>query len=223
VLKTLFAFDTSLSMATADPSGSRTQALLAELDREAASPQDPLVSVLFFSGATPAWRTRGGGPGFVPAASLSPTDRQALASSIESIGYPDPSSNPGGVDFVGPLSAIDSAIAQDLAAGSASGAPSATQYRVIWVSGGAPAFPEDPRLFALCSSLHARSTGQATVVLDTVFLFEPETSLPPCADGGGCPTAMVQADAARLQQMAQLGGGQFQDDEGQRPVDFTPF
>ncbi len=203
--KIVFAFDEEPSWTVADPGGLRGQALVTYLDSVRSSDTGTTsVGVFVFSGFTAVWLTHGGTPGFDDPSSWDQIDQSRLEGEV--LGYGADSNS---VDFVSPLNGIYSAIASDEGAATTN---SNTFYRVIFVTDTMPS-NDSSAVLTHCQALRALSNARATVVLDTVFLYEPAVASP-------SSSASAENSAAFLRQMAQAGGGHFDDVEGQTPLSF---
>ena len=226
--------DTSLSIVVSDPTGSRAKAMVNLINSFPPNDPDIYVGVLLFAGFTPVWLTNGGLPGFSQVSSMSPADVNNLSDQLLAYSFPNGDPNRGATDFVKPLDAIYTTISQDISdientqVTNDGGLviPVKPQYSVIFLTDGAPTFPEDSEIFARCQAIAALTDQTATVKLNTVHIFEPTIPVNATCeeyDGGDCQIELIQGYVARLQEMAKLGDGQFRDFENNEPVNFLSF
>jgi hypothetical protein len=232
-IKILFAMDATQSMNRTDPTGSRAVATVQLLQ---SLPQDPNVyfAVMLFAGFDTRFLTKSGLAQFEQLTSYSQTDFDALINKVLVFTQGTNSPNAGPTDFIKPLADIYALINSDLSLsrtgptqdGGLTVAPA--RYVVIFLTDGAPSINEDAKLPSAVMRIHALSELAESVTLNTVHVFDPTQPLPTTCtydpDGGlQCPALDVQQDAARLQLMAQWGGGEFRDFQNHEPVNFLSF
>lgn len=230
-IKLLFAMDTSESMSTTDPDGTRAKALLDLIDTLPDTPEIE-IAILLFAGDV-VWITNGGVSGFQPLQSISPTDRTQMAATILSYAYAGQvgGANRDTTDFIKPLSEIFATISADITKGhlkaSSSGDPEMSRYNVIFLSDGHPreGDAQDDEIFQRCASIRALKTDTGDVVFNTVHVFNPVQPIPTycAADAGACQAEIIERDAWRLKRMADLGGGEFRDFRDGEPINFLSF
>jgi hypothetical protein len=251
----LFVLQTSSGMARFDPNGTGAKTIDTILK---SLPQDPNISIGAFTFAgdvtwitNPAWVTNptctGGAPGFVPLTQMGPC-LIAVEDIIENYeaGAADAGVFRDATDFIKPLTAILTAISEDLSQRESqvqnSVVPIRPVYQVVFVSAGQPAVDEDAQIAPLCQAIAALATGNsAEVHLNTVYVQEalvdsvcPPDAGPQLPIGGGplqtgncyaddCGVIDIQCDSTRLESMAELGNGQFRNLRSGQPIDYLNF
>jgi hypothetical protein len=237
-IKLLVAMDTSESMTTTDPDGTRATALVELLE---SLPDDPeiFVGVMLFAGdvvwlTSPAGCGAGGQSGFAQLAALRaggcvPT----LEAKILTYAYAGAvgGANRDTTDFVKPLDEIFATISADLShthqASQGTGDPQLSRYSVIFLSDGHPREGDNQNndIFIRCKSIRGLRSDALDVTLNTVFVFNPTLPVPTyCSvDAGGCQELIVEHDMWRLAQMADLGGGEFRSFRDGEPINFLSF
>ncbi|MBI5543477.1 MAG: VWA domain-containing protein [Deltaproteobacteria bacterium] len=228
-IKLLFAMDTSQSMSATDPDGTRAKALVDLLDALPDSPEI-YVGVMLFAGDV-TWVTSGGVSGFQSVQSLTPQARNQLAATILSYAYAggNGGANRDTTDFVKPLSEIFATISADVSkshqAAVSSGDPELSRYQVIFLSDGHPreGNERDEEIYERCRSLRALRSDAGDVVLNTVHVFNPTQPVPTYCDSDPatpCQQEIIEADARRLRNMADLGGGEFRSFRDGEPINY---
>ncbi len=228
--KILLALDASQSMRVTDPDGRRATAIIELFN---SLPQDPEihVSVMLFAGSTTAFLTRDNIAGFDPLVALTQTDRSRLVGQLLNFTNPEQGPNRDSTDFVKPLSDIYALINHDIAQtrlATDGGTESRARYDVIFLSDGHPTNDQDEELLRGDAVRRIRQLKDLAddVRVHTVFVFNPTQPLGTNCDlspGGSCPLLIVNQDAERMQQMAELGGGEFRDFRNNEPINFLGF
>jgi hypothetical protein len=220
-IKIMFAIDSSQSMGTTDPLGTRAQAVLDLID---ALPQDPSVyiGVLLFAGQE-AWLTQWNGvEGFIAVTDLSAQQKTILTTQLTTFTTPNNTNlNRDVTDFVKPLDVAITTIGRDIDKYEAAGLNSIAsriQYSIVFLSDGQPRFDQDDQIFARVDALRGLRIRTGDVKLNTVHVFNPVN--PPVDPQSN---ALIDSEADRLRQMAQQGGGEFRDFRNGEPINFLGF
>jgi hypothetical protein len=229
-VKILVAMDTSQSMQVTDPNSTRGKALTDLIDSFPKDDPEVYIGVLLFAGFTPVWLTNGGLAGFQQVQGMTPTDTTVLESKIQSYGFANNNPNRGATDFVKPLDEIYATISRDISdvqrQQTQSGVPIRAQYAVIFLTDGAPSFPEDDEIAARVKAIRLLHEQTGDVKLNTVHVFDPVTPpspiCSPSADAG-CAAQIIRSDIDRLKAMADQGGGEFRDFQNHEPINFLSF
>jgi hypothetical protein len=233
-IKLVVAMDASQSMRVSDPDGTRATALVNLIDN---LPRDPEVSiaVVLFAGSTTAFLTQTPGDppqdGFVQVSALDDAARRRLTEQLLTFRNPDNSPNRDSTDFVKPLSDIYSLINTDIARSrlNPGGAQALAQarYSVIFLSDGKPTNDQDDELIQGDAVVRIRQLRDLVedVRVNTVHVFNPSQPVGGCdiTGDGGCPLLIINQNAERLEQMANLGGGNFRDFRNNEPINFLDF
>ncbi|MBN1203924.1 MAG: VWA domain-containing protein [Myxococcaceae bacterium] len=232
-IKLVVAMDASQSMVVSDPDGTRATALIELIEN---LPNDPEVhiAVVLFAGSTTAFLTRDalGQDGFAQVSSMTDTQKQNLTRALLNFRNPDNSPNRDSTDFVKPLADIYSLINSDIAksrlAQGGAQALAQARYSVIFLSDGKPSNDQDDELLQGDAVVRIRQLKDLVedVRVNTVHVFnptQPVSSVCNLEDGGGCPLLIINQNADRLEQMAQLGGGNFRDFRNNEPINFLDF
>ncbi len=236
-LKLLFAMDTSLSMALNDPLGTRATALVNLLKSMPSNDPSIYVGVMLFAGDV-AWLTHGGTRGFDRLTDMNDQVFDQLVGNIQRYAS---AGGAGGANrdtttFVSPLNEINATISEDITLTMAQNAGTGTaadqtRYEIIFLSDGHPYSDEDAQIPDRCIAIRGHSLETGGVRLNTVHVFNPEQPIPTSClqDDAGqlhldtCQAYLVQQDAWRLQNMADLGGGEFRDFRNGEPINFLSF
>jgi hypothetical protein len=240
-IKIVVALDASQSMNVSDPYGTRATALVQLID---SLPQDDEVylAVMVFAGSTTAYLTQSGTPptvedGFVQVSTLDANRRLNLVQRLLTFQNPDTSPNRDATDFVKPLADIYALINRDISQSRLrpGGAEALAQarYSVIFLSDGRPTVNQDVELLQGDAVVRIQQLEDLVedVSVNTVHVFQP---LQPVSlvcdllsDGGtgdsGCPMRFINENAQRLEDMAELGGGNFRDFRNDEPINFLDF
>lgn len=246
-IKIVVAMDASQSMNITDPNGTRATATISLLET---LPQEPEISfaVLLFAGSTSAWLTKSGQPAFDRITDLTANDRLQLEQRILNFTVPGDETNRDSTDFVKPLSDLYALINQDIANTrlAAGNDETRARYSVIFLSDGHPTNNQDDELLCGDAVRRIRQLKDLAdnVQVNTVHVFTPTQPIASSAcsfDGGvtipvggntcgiptlppgSCPLLVVNNDADRLNQMADLGGGNFRDFRNNEAVNFLNF
>jgi hypothetical protein len=233
-IKIVVAMDASQSMRVSDPDGTRATALVELIDN---LPRDPevYIAVVLFAGSTTAFLTQAPGnppqDGFVQVASMDEAARRALTERLLTFRNPDNSPNRDSTDFVKPLSDIYSLINTDIARSRLEpGGPQAlaqARYSVIFLSDGKPTNDQDDELIDGDAVVRIRQLRDLVedVRVNTVHVFLPTQPVSSCdiTGDGGCPLLIINANAERLERMAERGGGNFRDFRNNEPINFLDF
>lgn len=229
-VKIIVAMDTSQSMQVNDPNGTRAQAIVDLLNSFPNDDPEIYVGVLLFAGFTPVWLTNGGLPGFTQVMGMSDAQKTVLEAKVLSYGYANNTPNRGATDFVKPLDEVYATISRDISSTQAqqasTGVPIRPQYSVIFLTDGAPSFPEDDDIDSRVKAIRSLRFQAGDVRFNTVHVFDPITPPSPICDpnsDAGCAAQIIQSDIARLRHMADLGGGEFRDFENHEPINFLSF
>ena len=233
-IKIVVAMDASQSMSVTDPDGTRSTALISLID---ALPTDPevYIAVVLFAGSTTAFLTKDaqGMDGFAQVASLTDTQKQALTRTLLNFRNPSNAPNRDSTDFVKPLADIYSLINADISKSRLmpGGAQALAQarYNLIFLSDGHPTNNQDDELLQGDAVVRIRQLRDLVedVKVNTVHVFNPAQPVSSVCDlsgtDGGCPLLIINQDADRLEQMSQLGGGNFRDFRNNEPINFLDF
>ena len=244
-IKILLAMDASQSMKVTDPDGTRATALIDLMNN---LPNDPevYISVMLFAGSTPTFLTRSGVPEFEQLISLTAQDRLTLVQKLLNFTVPGGMANRDSTDFVKAFSEIYALLSLDISnTRSASKGNTRGRYSVIFLSDGHPTNNQDDELLCGDAVRRVRQLKDLAedVRVNTVHVFlptQPPSSLcdltgymPPVGGGstcripeippGACPLLLITQDAERLEQMANIGGGDFRDFRNNEPINFLSF
>jgi hypothetical protein len=233
-IKIVVAMDASQSMVVSDPDGTRALALIELIE---ALPTDPevYIAVMLFAGSTTAFLTRDANnmDGFAQVASLTDTQKLNLTRTLLNFRNPSNAPNRDSTDFVKPLADIYSLINSDIANSrlnpGGQQALAQARYNVIFLSDGKPSNDQDDELLQGDAVVRIRQLRDLVeeVRVNTVHVFNPTQPVSSVCDlgtdGGGCPLLIINQNADRLEQMSQLGGGNFRDFRNNEPINFLDF
>ncbi len=236
-IKIVVALDASQSMNVSDPDGTRATALVQLID---SLPQDDEVqlAVMVFAGSTSTYLTKAltsSGTlqdGFVQVSSLDSTTRLNLIERLLTFRNTDTAPNRDATDFVKPLADIYALINRDISLSrlDPDGAQALAQarYSVIFLSDGRPTVDQDDQLLRGDAVVRIRQLRDLVedVRVNTVHVFQPLQPVSSVCDlsgDGGCPMLLINQNAERLEQMAELGGGNFRDFRNNEPINFLDF
>ncbi len=237
-VKVMFIMDGSGSMDVSDPANTRGQAMINLLNQFPQNDPNVYFTLMVFSGQVTKFLTKSQAPQFDQLMNYTQQDLDQVAANLyqySAIGGAGTSQNVGSTDFIKPLDDAFTVIATDISKtlntdGGVGSAP--PRYSVIFLSDGAPTFNEDaviPGAVQRIADLSTQLLPYGYVRFNNVHVFNPATpSAQGCvvtADGGtsGCPQLTIDQDAQRLQNMAQIGGGQFRDFQNNEPINFLAF
>lgn len=247
-IKIVIAMDASQSMKVTDPNGSRAQATV-DLIRSLPQEDEIQFVVLLFAGSTSAWLSKTNTDVFEKVTDYSSTDLNLLYQRVLNFAAPGNNANRDSTDFVKPLSDIYGLISRDIADNRVAQGNDETRarYSVIFLSDGAPTNNQDDEL--LCGDAVTRIRQLKDLADDVRFnavhvftplqpiassaceldagIVLPVTGTQTCAlpelPPSACPLLLVNQNAERLKQMANLGGGDFRDFRNNEPINFLNF
>lgn len=227
-VKVAIAMDSSQSMRVTDPEGTRATALV-ELLENLPNDDEVYLSVMVFAGSTSAFLTNGGVSGFQRLNTMTQAQRDNLVGALLNYTNPETGPNRDSTDFVKPLADLYGMLTQDIANArllADGGAEARAKYSVIFLSDGHPTIPQDDQLLQGFAVRRIRDLKDLAddVRLNTVHVNNAQASTRCDTTGdGGCPLLLVNEDAQRLADMAELGGGEFRDFRNDEPINFLSF